>query len=74
ALHGKTGGGTVIPGDFSGPFDGWYVGFVERQDALPVIFALHTEGPSWDSIRAFRQSFATRLLVDADLLPAAFAD
>jgi beta-lactamase class D len=74
ALHGKTGGGTVIPGDFSGPFDGWYVGFVARQDALPVIFALHTEGPSWDSIREFRQSFATRLLVDADLLPAAFAN
>ncbi|MFN3169339.1 MAG: penicillin-binding transpeptidase domain-containing protein [Hyphomicrobiales bacterium] len=74
ALHGKTGGGTVIPGDFSGPFDGWYVGFVARQDALPVIFAFHTEGPSWDSIREFRQSFATRLLVDANLLPAAFAD
>lgn len=74
ALHGKTGGGTVIPGDFSGPFDGWYVGFVERQDALPIIFALHTEGPSWDSIREFRQSFATRLLVDTALLPAAFAD
>jgi beta-lactamase class D len=74
ALHAKTGAGPVVPGSFSGPFDGWYVGFIERRDALPVVFALHIEGPTWDSIRAFRQSFATRLLVDANLLPAVFAD
>ncbi len=74
SLHGKTGSGPITRGDLSGHFQGWYVGFVQRQDALPVIFALYTEGPNWRSIRDFRQSFTTRLLVDADLLPAAFAN
>lgn len=73
-LHGKTGGGTVIPGDFSGPFDGWYIGFVQRQDALPVVFALYTQGPDFRSIRTFRQDFATQLLIEAELLPAAFGE
>ncbi len=74
ALHGKTGGGPVVPGNFSGPFEGWYVGFVERTNAMPVVFALHTQGPSWNSIREFRQSFTTRLLIEANLLPAGFGD
>lgn len=71
-LHGKTGSGPVRRGDFSGPFDGWYVGFVQRQDALPIVFALYTQGPDFTSIRSFRQAFATRLLIEAELLPAAF--
>lgn len=74
ALHGKTGGGPVVPGNFSGPFEGWYVGFVERTNAMPVVFALHTQGPSWNSIREFRQSFTTRLLIEANLLTAGFGD
>lgn len=74
ALHGKTGSGTVIPGDFSGPFEGWYVGFVERENALPVVFALYTVGPDFRSIRTFRQEFATQLLIEAELLPAAFGE
>lgn len=74
ALHGKTGGGPVVPGNFSGPFEGWYVGFVERTNVMPVVFALHTQGPSWNSIREFRQSFTTRLLIEANLLTAGFGD
>lgn len=74
ALHGKTGGGPVVPGNLSGPFEGWYVGFVERTNAMPVVFALHTQGPSWNSIREFRQSFTTRLLIEANLLTAGFGD
>ncbi|WP_375569221.1 penicillin-binding transpeptidase domain-containing protein [Ahrensia marina] len=74
ALHGKTGGGPVVSGNFSGPFEGWYVGFVDRTNAMPVVFALHTQGPSWNSIREFRQSFTTRLLIEANLLPAGFGD
>jgi beta-lactamase class D len=72
SLHGKTGAGTVIPGDFSGPFDGWYVGYVRRQSAQPIVFALYAQGPDFQSIRAFRQDFATRILVEAGLLPTAF--
>ncbi|MGD1887463.1 MAG: penicillin-binding transpeptidase domain-containing protein [Cohaesibacteraceae bacterium] len=73
-LHGKTGGGTVIPGNFSGPFEGWYSGYVTRDGQAPVVFTLYTQGPDWASIRSFRQTFATRLLVDASLLPAGFTN
>lgn len=74
ALHGKTGAGPSLSGDFSGPFEGWYVGFVQRREAAPIVFALHAAGPDWPSIRTFRQDFAVRLLVDAELLPASFAN
>ena len=74
ALHGKTGAGPVAAGNFPGRFEGWYVGFVLRDDAAPIVFALHTEGPDFRSIRAFRQEFATRLLIEAELLPATFGD
>lgn len=74
SLHGKTGSGPVRRGDFSGPFDGWYVGFIERDEALPVVFALYARGQGFDSVRAFRQAFAIRLLIEAELLPSAFAE
>lgn len=74
ALHGKTGSGPVMLSDFSGRFEGWYVGFVLRAQHAPIVFALHTEGPNFRSIRTFRQEFATRLLIEAELLPPAFGD
>lgn len=72
SLHGKTGSGPVRRGDFSGPFDGWYVGFIQRQETLPVVFALYARGQGFSSVRTFRQAFATRLLIEAELLPAVF--
>lgn len=71
-LHGKTGAGTILPGDFSGPFDGWFVGFVQRQDALPIVFALYVRGPDFQSVRTFRQEFATQILIESGLLSSAF--
>lgn len=71
-VHGKTGSGPVRRGDFSGPFDGWYVGFIQRQEALPVVFALYARGQGFSSVRTFRQDFATQLLIEAELLPTVF--
>lgn len=66
-LHGKTGSGPDNPEDTSGPFSGWYAGYLSREEAAPVVFALHVAGPSFSSIRDFRKDFATRLLQDAGL-------
>lgn len=61
-LHGKTGAGPVVAGNFSGRFEGWYVGFVTQGARERLVFALHAEGPSFRSIAKFRQQFATRLV------------
>lgn len=58
-LHGKTGGGR-IPG--GARWGGWYVGFVERPDRLPVVFALYAEASRFGDLRAFRRAFAVTLL------------
>ncbi|WP_375551499.1 MULTISPECIES: penicillin-binding transpeptidase domain-containing protein [Rhodophyticola] len=68
-LHGKTGSGPVIRGDMSGPFEGWYTGFVLRPDAEPVVFSLYTRADSYAELESFRQDFAIHLLQTADLLP-----
>ena len=66
-LHGKTGAGAVRP---SGRFEGWYVGFLLRDTARPVVFALYGEAANFRQIRAFRRAFALDLLDTAGLLPA----
>lgn len=71
-LHGKTGSGPVVPGDFAGEFEGWYVGWVARPDATPVVFAHHARGPSYAAIRDFRRAFAVEMLKTCRYLPAAF--
>lgn len=66
-LHGKTGSGPDDPANTSGSFSGWYAGYLSRDDAATVVFALHVAGPSFRSIRDFRKDFAIRLLGDAAL-------
>lgn len=61
-LHGKSGSGTLIPGDFSGPFEGWFVGWLDRTDEAPAVFALYTSAETFGAIRNFRQDFAIGLL------------
>jgi beta-lactamase class D len=61
-VHGKTGSGPMTPGDFRGPFEGWYCGFVVRPGAPPVAFALYTRAPGFASLAAFRREFSLRLL------------
>ena len=67
-LHGKTGAGSASA-DWSGPFRGWLVGWVERPDQAPVVYALFVEGPSFASIRTFRKELAIRLLQQAQRWP-----
>lgn len=69
ALHGKTGAGPVSPGDFSGAFEGWYVGWLDRADTAPAVFALYTRAETYALIRDFRQDFAFELLAECGLLP-----
>lgn len=67
-VHGKTGSGPDDPANIGGSFSGWYAGYLSREDAAPVVFALHVAGPSFRSIRHFRTDFAVRLLTDMGLI------
>ncbi|MFQ6547612.1 penicillin-binding transpeptidase domain-containing protein [Aestuariibius sp. 2305UL40-4] len=69
SLHGKTGGGTLVPGDFSAGFEGWYVGWVAREAGDPAVFALYTRADSFAEIRVFRKEMAVTLLEACGLLP-----
>lgn len=68
-LHGKTGSGPVVPGDFSGGFEGWYVGWLTRAGTEPVAFALYARGSSYAAIRDFRRGFAIAMLAACGHLP-----
>ncbi len=74
SLHGKTGAGPVQAGRFNGPFEGWYVGYVRRADARPVMFALHAQAPSFRALKDFRKGFAIRLLKHLGLVPDTMPD
>ena len=69
-LHGKSGAGTVEPGNFQGPFEGWYVGWIERAERAPLIYALYVRGKDFQSIRDFRREIAEDLLIKIGGLPA----
>lgn len=71
-LHGKTGSGPVVPGDFSGSFEGWYVGWVGRDGRRPVPFALYTRAATYTELRDFRRQFAIRMLTECAVLPDGF--
>ena len=63
-VHGKTGAGSLSDGSW----EGWYVGYVERQDQLPVVFALYAHAGDYADIRSFRREFSLRMLQDAGYL------
>ena len=69
-LHGKTGSGPVDPGNFGGDFEGWYVGYLMRAPAAPVVFALYCRAADHASIRTFRRDFAVTLLREMGVLGA----
>jgi len=73
-LYGKTGAGPASPDDFDGPFRGWLVGWVERPERAPVVYALFVDGPDWDSIARFRREAAERLLTDTGAWPPSAGD
>lgn len=68
-LYGKTGAGPLKANDFSGPFQGWYVGWLERPGQAPLAFALWTQGPSFEAIRDYRRQAVERLLEESGFLP-----
>lgn len=70
-LHGKTGSGPVVPGQFDGAFEGWLVGWVEKPDGNTVAFALYVRGPSFESINAFRYEMSAQFLRAIGALPEA---
>ncbi len=61
-LHGKTGAGPVDLSDQDGRYEGWYVGYLVREDRKPVVFALHAEASSFNGIRTFRREMAEELV------------
>ncbi|MEM7303639.1 MAG: penicillin-binding transpeptidase domain-containing protein [Pseudomonadota bacterium] len=69
-VYGKSGSGPVKPGQFSGPFEGWYVGWLEADSRPTVAFAVYMKGPSFKSIRTLRQSIAFQLLEAEGYLPS----
>ncbi len=62
SLHGKTGAGTVVPGKFSGAFEGWYVGWITETGTPTVAFAHYSRGADYSAIRTFRKDFALEFL------------
>lgn len=66
-LYGKTGAGTVNRGQFNGPFEGWYVGWLTRDGDAAIVFAHQTQGESFKAIRTFRKDFAEVLLMACGL-------
>lgn len=69
-LHGKTGAGPAEPGNFNGPFEGWFAGWVERPDRAPLVYTLYVRGKDFPSIRDFRREISLELLKKIDALPA----
>ena len=69
-LHGKTGAGPAEPGNFKGPFEGWFAGWVERPDQAPLVYTLYVRGEDFKSIREFRREIAVDLLKKIGALPA----
>ncbi|WP_299549424.1 penicillin-binding transpeptidase domain-containing protein [uncultured Tateyamaria sp.] len=61
-LYGKTGSGPARTGVLSRAFEGWYAGWLMRDDAVSVVFAHHAFGESFTAIRTFRRDFAETLL------------
>ena len=70
SLFGKTGAGPVRDNDFSGEFEGWFVGWLERPNAKPIVFALWTKGPNFEAIRAYRAAESQLYLRQLGYLPA----
>ena len=47
-----------------GRFEGWYMGYLVREDRAPIVFALHAEASRFGGLRTFRREMAERLLSD----------
>lgn len=68
-LFAKTGAGPTKSNDFEGEFDGWFVGWLERPGAEPVLFALWTRGSSYSAVKDYRRKATEQLLTQLGYLP-----
>ena len=68
-LYGKTGSGSVGAQAFDSEFEGWLVGWVERDQADPVAYALYVRGPDYRSIEQFRKRMSIAFLRASGVLP-----
>jgi beta-lactamase class D len=62
-IYGKTGSGPLLPGQFDGPFEGWYVGYVRASDSTPVAaFALYVRARRYADLQSLREEASVRVL------------
>ena len=62
-LYAKTGSGPLQPGQFDGPFEGWYVGYVRASDSTPAAaFALYVRAAHYAHLQSLRQDASIHLL------------
>lgn len=66
SLYGKTGAGPVDPDDHNGAFEGWYIGYIKKNESgAPIVaFAIYVESSSFKLLRDFRKDFSLRILND----------
>lgn len=69
-LYAKTGSGPVKPRDFSGHFEGWYVGYIkDGKGVATAAFATYVRSDSYSALRTYRERISLQLLSDLGFWP-----
>lgn len=69
-MYAKTGSGPVNPRDFSGSFEGWYVGYIRNGQGAPLVaFATYVRSDSYSALRTYRESASRHMLSELGYLP-----
>ncbi len=67
-LYAKTGSGPIKPGDFSGRFEGWYVGYLRNAQGAPTAaFATYVVSDTYSLLRTYRASVSHHVLSELGL-------
>lgn len=62
-LFAKTGSGPIKAGDFEGPFEGWYVGYLRDAQGMGLVaFATHVRSNSYAALREYREQASRQAL------------
>ncbi len=62
-MYAKTGSGPIKPRDFSGAFEGWYVGYIKDAEGVATVaFATYVRSDHYAAIRTYRESVSRHLL------------
>lgn len=68
-MYAKTGSGPIKPKDFSGNFEGWYVGYIRSvQGEALLAFATYVQSDSYAALRTYRESATRQLLSEIGFL------